>query len=183
MEQNTLNQNIWHAASIAGLALGAVSSGYLFLTQWIAGDLSPATLGQSALVMVLSVIKFAACIFLMRLFMTKFALENSDAQRKDIFRMGMRTALLSSLLFSAVMLANILYISSDLYNAAFTAALEQSHPMLDSATRSLALKILPQACFIWNFIYCFIFGTVLSAILSRRISAQGLIEESNSNEQ
>jgi hypothetical protein len=46
MEQNTLKKDMWNAASVAGLALGAVSSAYLFATQLIAGNLEAAVLIQ-----------------------------------------------------------------------------------------------------------------------------------------
>ena len=175
MEQITLKKNIWHAAGTAGLALGAVSSIYLFTGQFLAGDLSPASLWQQVFGMALWAIKFIACIWLMKFFMTRFALENKGAGRKDIFRMGMATALLSALMFSAIYLANMLYISADFYNQVFQNAIQQMQHALDSNSLSVLERIigkLPQIAFTYYLIYCFLFGTVLSAIISRTIPSQ-----------
>ena len=71
MEQITLKKSIWHAAGTAGLALGAVSSAYLFSGQLLAGDLLPASVWQQVAAMALWAIKFVVCIWLMKFFMTK----------------------------------------------------------------------------------------------------------------
>ena len=186
MEQITLKKNIWHAAGTAGLALGAVSSIYLFTGQFLAGDLSPASLWQQVFGMALWAIKFIACIWLMKFFMTKFARENKSAGRKDIFRMGRATALLSALMFSAIYLANMLYISADFYNEIFQETIRQVQSSLDANSLSMLEKIvgkLPQITFTYYLIYCFIFGTVLSAIISRTIPLQEHSSENQQDEQ
>jgi hypothetical protein len=173
MEQNTLKKNMWNAAGTAGLALGAVSAAYLFAGQFIAGDIdAPASFWQQAIAIVLWVTKFIGCIWLMNFFMKKFLRENEGIDQKTLFRMGMLTALLSALMFSAIYLANMLYISADYYDQIFQTAIRQMASSLDSNSLSELRKImdkLPQITFIYYLTYCFLFGTVLSAILSRNI--------------
>ena len=186
MEQNSLKKNMWNAAGTAGLALGTVSAVYLFAGQLIAGDLAPATLWKQAITIVLWAVKFFGCIWLMNFFMKKFARENEGIDNKTLFRMGMMTALLSSLMFSAIYLANMLYISADFYEQVFQTALQQMASSLDSNSMSALSKImdrLPQITFCYYFTYCFLFGTVLSAILSRNILTKNPFASNNSDEQ
>ena len=111
----------------------------------------------------------------MKYFMTKFASENDGVGNRDAFRMGMMTALLSAIMYSAIYLANMLYISADFYEQTFQAVIEQMRPTLDSNSLTTVERLignLPQIMFCYNLIYCFLFGTVLSAILSRNIPAR-----------
>ena len=183
MEQNMLTKNTWNAAGTAGLALGAVSAAYLFAGQMLAGSLEPATLWQQIAAFVLWGAKLISCVGMMVYFMSKFARENEGADQKAIFRMGRLTAFLSALMFSAIYLANMLYISSDLYDKIFQTVIEQAAPMMDSnslSTMERMMGSLPQITFCYNMIYCFLFGTVLSAIISRTIVAR---KASSNNEQ
>ena len=172
MDQNALNKNCWNAAGIAGLALGAVSTAYLFAGQWLAGNLESASLWQQVIALVLWTVKFGGCIWLMKYFMTKFATENNGTDNRDAFRMGMTTALLSAIMYSAIYLANMLYLSADFYEQTFQAVIEQMRPTLDSNSLTMLERLignLPKIMFFYNLTYCTIFGTVLSAILSRNI--------------
>lgn len=186
MEQNVLKKNMWNAAGVAGLALGSVSTAYLFAGQWIAGDLDPAVLWQQIVAMVLWAAKLAACIWLMKFFMTRFASENKGIENKTVFKMGMMTALLSAIMYSAIYLANMLYISADFYEHTYQTMIQQMAPVMDSNSQSLMEKLIdymPQLMFSYNMIYCFLFGTVLSAILSRSIPAKGQFAEYKTDEQ
>ena len=180
MEQNTLNKNIWNAAGTAGLALGAISSAYLFAGQLIAGNLSPATLWQQVLSLILWGLKFAMCILIMKLSMAKYAYETKASDKKQIFKMGVAAALLSSLVYSGFYLANMLYISPEFYNMVFETTINEMSASIDSNSAAALEKLkayLPQIVFLSNFIYCFLFGTVLSAILSRNISPKDPLAE------
>ena len=180
MQQNTLKTSLWNTAGMAGLALGAVSSAYLFAGQFLAGDLAPAPIWQQAVAMVLWAVKFIACIWLMKFFMTKFAKDNSVTDRRTIFDMGMATAFLSALMFSAIYLANMLYISPEFYQQIFQTTLQRMAPALDSNKMAAMEKIigrLPQITFFYNLAYCFLFGTALSAILSRSIPPKNKFSE------
>ena len=155
MEQNAIRRNLWNSAGKAGLLLGLLSSVYLFINQWTT---SAGISGFPGVLLniVLWCAKFGGCIMLMMYFMKKFVAENPEADNSKTFRFGMAAALLSALIYSAVSFANVAFISADFFA-------EQMDKMLAK---------MPQITFFSNLIYCFIYGTVLSAILSRNIPSR-----------
>ena len=180
-----MKKQMWNTAGIAGLALGAVSSAYLFAEQLIAGSLEPATPWQMVVSTLLWIIKFGGCIWLMNFFMKKYATDNNITDTKGIFRMGRATAFLSALMFSAIYLANMLYISADFYEQVFTTAIQEMSASLDSNSLTALEKVIdkmPQIAFFYTLLYCFIFGTVLSAILARNIGSKDPFTENNSED-
>ena len=177
---------MWNAAGTAGLALGAVSAAYHFAGQMLSGDLSPAVLWQQIAAFLLWMVKFVACIWLMKFFMTKFAKDNDIVDNKIVFRMGALTALLSAIMFSGITLANMLYISADYYDTLYQTLAQQMSATLDSNSLSMLEKVidnLPQIIFFYYLTYCFLFGTVLSAILSRNIPAKDPFADYKPDEQ
>lgn len=186
MKQIAMKKQMWNAAGIAGLALGAVSSASLFAEQFIAGSLEPATAWQMVVSTLLWIVKFGGCIWLMNFFMKKYATENNISDTKQIFRMGRTTAFLSALMFSAIYLANMLYISADFYEQVFGTAIQQMSATLDSNSLAALEKVvdnIPQIAFFYNLLYCFIYGTVLSAILARNIGTKDPFTENTPDEQ
>lgn len=174
MEQNQLRKNLWNGAAKAGLVLGGVSSVYLFASQFISeAEISGFVSGLLSIL--LWIAKFGGCIWLMIFFMKKFAAENEEAVNSTTFRFGMLAAFLSALVYSAVSFANVAFISADMYTEQMNALMQQMAPMMDSNTASQmdkTMQNLPQLTFFSNLIYCSIFGTVLSAILSRNIPSR-----------
>ena len=187
MEENTLNKNLWQAAGEAGLVLGLVSSGYLLVENLMAGHADQATLMMSFLALGLKITKILTCIGLMRFYMMKFAVENPDADKKSIFKMGRLTALHSSVLFSGILLADILYISPDLYEATFQEAviLMKDTFKLDANTIAALeqAKVSPSMLFMNNIVCCFLYGTALAAIFSFTIKVKNRFNEYKQDEQ
>jgi hypothetical protein len=84
----------------------------------------------------------------------------------------MLSAFLSALVYAAVSFANVAFISADMFTEQMNALMQQMAPMMDSNTMSQmdkTMQNLPQLTFFSNLIYCSIYGTLLSAILSRNI--------------
>lgn len=174
MEQNLIRKNLWNTAAKAGLVLGLVSSAYLFLNQLAGNSGLPAFLTM-ILNIVLWVAKFGGCILVMAFFMKKFAAGNPEADNRDVFCSGAAMALLSALVYAAVSFANVAFISADLFAEQMDAVIQQMAPMMDSNSMNMVdsmLDKMPQITFFSNFIYCLIYGTVLSAILSRNIPSR-----------
>lgn len=165
------NKIIWNTACIAGLALGAVSTACMFAGQF----LSTLQLSQGATTLyglLLWILETGTCIWLMRFFMKKMVKENEGVTNSQTFKMGMATAVLSGLLFSAVTFANIAYISADYYTENVYTVIEQMSSSLDSNSIAAVDKIidyLPQISFFSTLIQCVIFGIIVAAILSRTI--------------
>ncbi|MBQ6244743.1 MAG: DUF4199 domain-containing protein [Bacteroidales bacterium] len=166
---------IWESAGKAGLVLGGVSILYLLLTM-LTGKWAEAS-GPVALVAILNfalwAVKFWACLYLMRLFMQRFAQADPEADTSRVFRFGMITALLSALLYSAFYLAYTSFIAPDTFDAAMETL--RDNPFLDDNSLSQMEEMIPRMptiAFFANLIYCWLFGTVLAAIYSPRIVPQ-----------
>lgn len=167
------NTSVWNSAGKAGLVLGAISISYLAVTTLISKHMPESTMMivlVNVLNLLLWVAKFSACIFGMKFFMKKYCAENSQADNSSAFRFGVVTALYSALLYSAAYLAYTLFIDPDTFSEAFDSVRDM--PMMDSSSLELLdqmIPMMPTYSFFANLIYCFLFGTVLSAILSRNI--------------
>ena len=174
MEQNVIQKNRWNTAGKAGLILGGISTAYLFITQWMGQAELPAFL-TIILTGVLWCAKFGGCIWFMMFFMKSFAAENPEADNNRTFKLGMAIAFLSALVYSAFSLANVAFISPDLFTEQMDMIMQQMAPMMDSNTAAQmdkTMQNLPQLTFFSNLIYCFIFGTILSFALSRSIPSK-----------
>ena len=98
--------------------------------------------------------------------------ENPETDNSHTFKLGMAIALLSAIVYAAVSFANVAFISADMFTEQMNALMQQMAPMMDSNTMSQmdkTMQNLPQLTFFSNLIYCSIYGTLLSAILSRNI--------------
>ena len=182
MEQ--IHKNLWNSAAKAGLALGLVSSVYLFVNQWVA--LMDAPVISGLLSFVLWAVKFGGCIWLMMFFMKKFVAENQDAVNSDTFRFGVVTALLSAVVYAAFSFANAAYFSADMIAENMDTVMQAYSQFMDSNTMGQMEKMMakmPQITFFSNLIYCFIFGTILSLILSRNIPSKDPFAASKPDEQ
>ena len=171
MEKHEIKTRMWTMAGAEGLKLGLVSAGYMFATLLLESSGMPAFV-NTLVSFILWGSKFAACIYIMRFAMVKFAAIDSSINNRNTFLFGCATALLSAFVFSCISFINVAYISADMYNEQIGLMMQQMAPMMDSNSLSIVdsyLERLPEITFISNLIYCFAFGTVLSAILSRNI--------------
>jgi hypothetical protein len=185
MEQNVIQKNMWNTAAKAGLVLGLVSAVYMFITRWTGQSGMPGFAGM-LINGALWCIKFAGCIWLMMFFMKKFVAEYPESDNASTRRLGVSIAFLSALVYSAVCLADITFISPDFYTDQIDQVMQQYASILDSNTlnevEGFAEK-LPQLIFFSNLIYCFIYGVVLSAILSRNIPSRNPFSDNKPDEQ
>lgn len=179
------NKTFWNYAGIAGLLLGMISSANMFIGQY----LSTMELSKTMTTIVGGLLwcaETAGCICLMYFYMKKFSLEFPSEERKTIHRLGMAIAFFSALIYSAMTFANIAYFSADYFSSAYQELLQAASPSLDSNSRALMTKFmenLPQIAFFSNLIYCFIFGTIVSSIISRSIFTPKVFSENNTDEE
>lgn len=174
MEENQLKSNIWNEARKAGLILGLTSSAYLFINNYL-GTLSINPFLMTFFSLILRVTKITLCVFIMVALMKKFVNDNPKATNNETRRLGTLTALLSAFIFAGISFADIAYISPDLYA-------EQQKMVMDIYSQSLdnnmlaaiekTMGYMPQYTFVTTLIYCFLYGSVLSAILSRNIPSR-----------
>ncbi|MGM9763846.1 MAG: DUF4199 domain-containing protein [Candidatus Cryptobacteroides sp.] len=166
---------LWNKAAIAGLYFGAISSAYLFANYGIAHIPGcPAFVG-GLLNAVLWIAKFGGCIYLMMYLMKKLVAADKDATNSDTFKFGAITSMLSAVIYSAVYFAYTAYIANDEIVDTFNQIINSPGIAIDSNTlsgMSSMMENLPQIGFWGNLVYCFLFGIILSAILSSRIPAR-----------
>lgn len=162
---------MWNGAAKAGLALGAVSAAYLFISQFM-GTIEIPSFLNVILTMILWAAKFGGCIWLMMFFMKQFAATSDKVTNSMTRRFGTLTAFLSALVYAAVSFANVAFLSADVFTEQMDTVMQQMAPMLDSnsaAQMEKTMQNLPQMIFFSSLIYCFIYGTLLSAIISRYV--------------
>lgn len=174
-----IKRTTWDYAGKAGLALGAVSSAYFAANSLISVGISG--VWGSVATFALWGLKFYLCIWLLKKFMKIFVKYNPEAGNPDTLRFGILTSLLSSLVYSAFYLAWVTFIQPDIFIDALQEvaasmpadAVSQMQDMMDR---------MPKLTFFANLIYCFIFGTVLSLILSRDIPPVNPFEGEEEND-
>ena len=112
---------------------------------------------------------------IMKYCMNRFTIENPTATNSDTFKLGTLIAMFSAIVFSVITVADHLYIFPEYYQSLY-AAMIQEYSKFMSAARIDEMKAMladaPKTAFIGTFIYCFLFGTVLSLILSRNIPSK-----------
>ena len=167
------NTALWNEAAKGGALLGAVSVGCLCLKEW-AGTTERALLVQGAAV-ILWAVEFFGCILLMKKLMLDLRDRYEGVKMEHTYRLGRRAALLSGLLLASAQALFILRMPPESIDTmlsevsgslGLTAAdLEKAGGMLDR---------LPLYTFLFQWLYCFLYGTVLSSFLSRYIFLQRL---------
>ena len=175
---------MWEEAGKAGLALGLVSTAYLFISQYLTAAELPALVSMIVNV-ALWTGKFAGCIWLMMFFMKRFAKTDAKIDNSATFRFGFAAAFLSAIVYAAASFANTAFISADMINEQMNLIMQQMAPALDSNTMGQMddlMSKLPQMTFFSNLFYCTVYGGVLSFILSRNIPDRNPFANNTSDE-
>lgn len=164
---------MWDEASVAGLVLGGVVLGATVL-----GELLNLAKGQGAVVvfatnflgMVVWAAKVGLCFYFLKRFMKKVCDTYQEPSRLMSYRFGRTACVLSALVCAALQAAHTM-LFPDRYAEAMAEAAKMMEGVqgmaVDEAT--LAMATSPAMQFTATFVYCFIYGIVLSLFLSRRI--------------
>lgn len=181
MSENINRNSLWNEGGKAALILGAVSIIYTLSTTLIAkisgGPMISAIV--SVVNMMLWFAKFAGCILLMRFFMMKLVRKYPGTDNKTTFKFGTIISFLSALIVSAYSLASVLMMSSEEINILITQRLGDNLKMLDLNTRNMLTGLIDNIqiyTFFITLIYCFLFGLILSMILSKNIPSRNPFE-------
>lgn len=181
MAEILTGKTIWNEASKAGLALGGLSVGCALLSGLMAhmGDSTMVKFFISVFGFIIWAAKFGGCIWLMAYFMKKLVADYEDVTNHDTYILGVESALLSALIVAGYTLASTMLVSPETYKETFEIALSQYSGMIDSNSREALdsmIDNMPVIMFVSNLIYCFIYGWVLSGILSRNIPSSNPFE-------
>ena len=170
MEEKSRNKALWDLASKDGIALGMLSVACFALKQLLSGwEGALSTVAGGAV----WAVQFAGAILLLRAFMKKFAAENEDASTLDTYTLGKRICLFSSIILAVAVTAVVVYYPDNILTRQFDMMMEQYSSMMDASSKETlagtTLADSPGVVFFSQFIYAYVYGLVLSAILSRRI--------------
>lgn len=181
MEAELNGKTIWNEAGKAGIALGGTVIGCSLLSSGL-GHLGGGTM-VTFLVSVINFLvwlaKLVGCIWIMRYFMQKLVRDYPEADNHHTYVLGVESAILSALIVAAFTMATVMFVSPESYQEAFETAMAQTSAMLDSNSRAMIegmMQNLPIIMFVSNLVYCFIYGWILSAILSRNIPSSNPFE-------
>lgn len=176
------SKSIWNEAYLPGLVIALVCAVYDL--AGLALPLLPVPFLAVALNLLLWAVKFIACIMILRSYMKRFAAADSEITNSRTFKYGVVVSLLSSLAYAAFYFAYVMYIAPDQFNQSFDMIFESYSKILDARTMEELTNFranLPSMMFIAKLIYSFIFGLLLSAILSRNIPSRNPFANQDDN--
>lgn len=168
------NSSLWNEAAKGAALLGAVSVGCLVLKE-LAGQ-SGSNFLITAAAVILWVVEFFGCILLMKRSMLDLRDHYSGVQMADTARLGRRMALLSGLLLASAQALFIMKMPQEELNT-LTDELSKAIPATaaDRDTLDSVITRLPVYTFVVQWVYCYLYGSVLSSILSRYIFMQEVL--------
>lgn len=173
MKKQLDNTALWNEAAKAGALLGLVSVGCLLLRELAA--VSGADFLVTASAVILWVVEFFGCILLMKKVQLDLRDKYEDIKVADTFRLGRRAALLSGLVLASAQALVVMYMPRETMDQ-LVSAVSESMKMTTSQQEEVSgmMDRLPVFTFIFQWLYCFLYGTVLSSIMSRYIFFQKL---------
>lgn len=159
--------SIRNRAALAGAVLGVVSGGYIFVSYALAGSV-----GGTALTWLYWLAKLVGCIWIMRWFMQRFCRDFGQADNTDTRKLGTLAALYSAIITAACSFIALEYVFPDAIQQQLSLVLSTYGSMFDSNTMSMMEKMgekMGVISSISNLFWCFLYGWILSIILSSRI--------------
>ncbi len=173
MKRHLDNSTLWNEAAKTGALLGLVSVGCLLLREVAA--VSGVDFLVTASAVILWVVEFFGCILLMKKAQLDLRDKYEDIKVADTFRLGRRAALLSGLVLASAQALVVMYMPRETMDQ-LVSAVSESMKMTTSQQEEVSgmMDRLPVFTFIFQWLYCFLYGTVLSSIMSRYIFFQKL---------
>ena len=165
------SKTLWNEAGKTGLVLGLFSSVCLVLKEGAA--LTGSTFLVQAAAIILWAVEFFGCILLMKKYMLDLRDKYEDVTMADTYHFGRRVGLLSGLILAAVDAFLIMKMPQEDVNT-LVDQLSTAVPMGASEREAMdgVLDKLPVFTFVFQWLYCYLYGTVLASILSRYIFMQ-----------
>ena len=168
------SKTLWNEAGRVGLVFGGFSSLCLVLKE--AAGLTDSTFLVQAAAIILWAVEFFGCILLMKKYMLDLRDKFDGVTVMDTYRFGRRVALLSGLILASVDAAVIMYMPQETVEsviAELNTAISSKMGAGYEGEIGRFVDKLPLYTFIGQWLYCFLYGSLLSAIMSRYIFLQG----------
>ena len=176
------SKTLWNEAGKTGLVFGLFSSVCLGLKE--ASALTGSTFLVQAAAIILWAVEFFGCILLMKKYMLDLRDKYEDVTMIDTYRYGRRIGLLSGLILASVDAVLIMNIPqetvSSVMNDLSSSVTAQLGSNYDTAVEQVVDR-LPLYTFIVQWLYCFLYGSLLSAIMSRYIFMQNYFQDGGDN--
>lgn len=167
------NNILWNEAAKAAALFGLVSVSCLGLKEL--ATLSGSSFLVQAATIILWVVEFFGCILLMKKVMLDLKDKYDDVKMEDTYKFGRRIALMSGLLLASAQAVFIMNMPAESMNT-MVDQMMSSMELVASDREAVegALDQLPVLTFIFQWLYCYLYGSVLSAIMSKYIFLQKL---------
>ncbi len=167
------NTVIWNESAKAGLLFGAVSVGCLVLKELSA--LSGVNFLIQAAAVVLWAVEFFGCILIMKNVMLRFRDKYEGVKIEDTYKLGRRAALLSGLILASAQAFIIMKMPAEAIDTMVDQMMSGMQLLsTDRDAVESAMDKLPLLTFIFQWLYCFLYGSILASIMSRYIFLQKL---------
>jgi hypothetical protein len=179
MKQNINSSALWNEGGKVALVLGGVSVLYALITSFISvksGNISTNTV-LVFINFVLWFLKLIGCIFLMQFFMKRLVIKYSGVDNKVTMHFGTIVSFLSALIVAGYSLLSLSLMSNSEIKSIIYSSIGDNAKLLDLNTQNAFENIinnLPVYSFFIMLIYCFLYGYILSLILSKRIPSNNL---------
>jgi hypothetical protein len=177
MKEEITNKQIWNDAARVGIVFGVFSSVCLGLKE--AAALTGSTFLTMAASIILWAVEFFGCIMLMKKYIAE-AKQHEGISQLQLYQIGRRVALLSGLILAAVNAVIVSLTPDETIEAAFSQAMSSvpANMQADAAdSMNMMLSNFPIFIFIGQWLYCFLYGSVLSAIMSRNVFMLNLFND------
>ena len=164
------SKTLWNEAGRVGLVFGGFSSLCLVLKEGAA--FTGSTFLVQAAAIILWAVEFFGCILLMKKYMLDLRDKFEGVTMEDTYHFGRRVGLLSGLILAAVDAFLIMKLPQDtvagVVNELTTTVSSQLGNISEDDLDRIVDK-LPLYTFIFQWFYCFLYGSLLSAIMARYI--------------
>ena len=175
------NKTLWNEAGRVGFVFGGFSTLCLLLKEGAALTKSDFLIQAAAII--LWAVEFFGCIRLMKKYMLDLRDKFDDVTMVDTYKFGRRIGILSGLIFAAanaILVMNTPQETMTSLVSQLSASLSSFGSLSEDEVGRLVDK-LPLYTFIFQWIYCFLYGSVLSAIMSRYIFARDIFQQDGGN--
>ena len=177
------SKTLWNEAGRVGFVFGGFSSVCLVLKE--GAGLTDSRFLVTAAAIILWAVEFFGCILLMKKYMLDLRDKYDGVTMVDTYRFGRRVALLSGLILAAVDAFIIMKMPQETVTSVMSelsAAMPAGMGSLSEDDLGRLVDKLPLYTFIGQWLYCFLYGSLLSAIMSRYIFLQGPFQGGDSGD-
>ncbi len=176
------SKTLWNEAGRVGLVFGGFSSLCLVLKEGAA--LTGSMFLVQAAAIILWAVEFFGCILLMKKYMLDLRDKFDGVTMEDTYRFGRRVGLLSGLILASVDAFLIMKLPQDTVADVVNELTSSVSAQLGSSYAGQVEQVvdrLPLYTFIFQWLYCFLYGSLLSGILSRYIFLQNNFQDGGDN--